>query len=105
MITVRDIEEIRKALKEEFPDAVRGSVCKSRWGKGRKTLHLSYFIGSDTVGGHMIQAKGNLLYFIEWDTNNGHEYKFAESEIKDMVCRVRKMFYGKLCKIQRIVGE
>lgn len=94
MKTVADLEEIAEELSSMFPDAVRGSVAKSRFGRGRKTLHLSYWIGSDTVGGLIIQAKGDLLYFIEWDTNTGWEYIFAESRNSKMVARMVGRFYG-----------
>ena len=103
MKTVDDIEEIREELKNIFPDAIRGSKAKTRYGKGRKMLHLCYWIGSDTVGGYMIQARKGLFYFIEWDTNSGYEYKFAESEIDKMVIRVMSMFYGEVYKIERTV--
>ena len=105
MITVSNIEEIKDELSAEFPDAVRGSVSKSRWGRGRRQLHLAYWIGSDSVGGYMITAKQNLFYFIEWNTNEGSTYLFAESTIKDMVLRVKRMFYGQQYKIDRVVGE
>lgn len=101
MKTVEDIEEIREELKEIFPDAIRGSVAKSNWYCGRKQLHLSYWIGSDTVGGYIVQAKGNLFYFIEWDTNNGVEYKFAESDKEIMINRIRKMFNNRICYIDK----
>ena len=103
MITVDDIENIRDELSDIFPDAVRGSVSKSNWGKGRKTLHLCYFIGCDTVGGYMIKGKGDLLYFIDWDTNAGPEYLFAESEVDEMIKRVKNMFRGKVFNISRTV--
>lgn len=103
MNTVDDIEEIKDSLKNIFPDAIRGSVAKSHWGKGRKQLHLCYFIGSDTVGGYIIEAKGELFYFIDWDSNMGHVCKFAESSIYDMVKRVKKMFKGKKFKIAKTV--
>ena len=105
MKTVSDIESIKDQLISVFPDAVRGSVSKSNWGKGRKMLHLHYWIGSDTVGGYIIQAKGDLFYFIEWDTNSGNNYLFAESEIVDMVNRVTAMFDNKIYRIERIVGQ
>lgn len=105
MTTVDDIEDIKDRLKKIFPDAVRGSVAKSHWGRGRKELHLCYFIASDTVGGYIIEAKGDLFYFIDWDSNMGRVCKFAESSIYDMVKRVKKMFKGQKHKIQKVVGE
>lgn len=104
MKTVADLEEIKSKLSSIFPNAVRGSVSKSRWGKGRKVLHLCYFIGSDTVGGLIIQAKGDLLYFIDWDTNKGHEYMFAESDNNDMVSRVIGMYRNEVHTIERTVN-
>ena len=103
MIYVSDIEEIKEKLSDIFPDGVRGSVAKSHWGKGRKLLHLSYYFGGDTAGGYMILGKGNLFYFIEWDTNEGHEYLFAESDIEIMVARVKIMFDGQIMTIDRPV--
>ncbi len=103
MFYVNDVEEIKSELLDIFPDAVRGSVAKSRWGNGRKLLHLCYFFGADTAGGYMIKAKGQLLYFIEWDTNVGCEYIFAESDIEVMVKRVREMFKGRTLNINRPV--
>ena len=89
--TVADLEELREGLLQLYPDAVRGSVAKSKWGNGRKQLHLSYWIASDTVGGEIIEAKGELFYYYEWDTNEGRSYKFAESEIETMVARVMSL--------------
>jgi hypothetical protein len=104
MITVSDIEEVKDQLIDIFPDAVRGSVAKSLWGNGRRQLHLYYSIQCDTVGGYIIEAKGDLYYFIDWDTNHGYEYKFAESSIKDLVLRVRSMFYDQVYRFDRVVG-
>jgi hypothetical protein len=103
MIYVSDIEEIKQQLLEIFPDAIRGSVAKSKWGNGRRLLHLSYFFGGDTAGGYAIQGKGNLYYFIEWDTNDGFVYIFAESDIDAIIARVKKMFHGQVFNIDRPV--
>ena len=97
---VSDLDEIAVELKAIFPNAIRGSVAKSSWGGGRKTLHLSYGFSSDTAFGYIIQAKGSLLYFVEWDTNRGWDYKFAESENSKMVSRIVDMFYGELHRIE-----
>jgi len=105
MKTVDDIEEIRERLTGIFPDAVRGSVAKSNWGKGRKQLHLCYFIGSDSVGGYIVQAIGELFYFIDWDTNDGYQKIFAESDIDVMVSRVLNKFKGQIFTIDKVVGE
>ena len=99
MIYVSDIEEIKHQLLDIFPDAIRGSVAKSKWGNGRRLLHLSYFFGGDTAGGYAIQGKGNLYYFIEWDTNEGSVYIFAENDIDVMIGRVKKMFCGQVLNI------
>ena len=103
MKTVSDLEYIRGELIDIFPDAVRGSVAKSRWGNGRKTLHLAYFIGADTVSGYMIIARGQLFYFVDWDTNSEMSYEFAESDNELMISRIRTLFEGKILKIDRCV--
>lgn len=92
MFKVEDLEKIKNELVDIFPDAVRGSVAKSHWGDGRKQLHLSYWVASDTVGGLIVQAVGNLLYFVEWDTNSGYIKLFAESDIDVFVARVREKY-------------
>jgi hypothetical protein len=104
MIYVSDIEDLKNELLSIFPDAIRGSVAKSHWGNGRKWLHLSYYFGGDTAGGYAIQGKGNLFYFIEWDTNEGYAYSFAESDIDAMVARVKQMFHGQILAIGRPVS-
>ena len=104
MIYVSDIEELKNELLSIFPDAIRGSVAKSHWGNGRKLLHLSYYFGGDTAGGYAIQGKGNLFYFIEWDTNEGFVSIFAESDINAMIDRVKKMFHGQVLVINRPVN-
>ena len=104
MIYVSDIEEVKEQLACIFPDAVRGSVAKSHWGKGRKLLHLCYSFGGDTVGGYMIRGKGDLFYFIDWDTNEGLVNLFAESDIEVMISRVKKMFHGQVMNIDRPVS-
>jgi hypothetical protein len=103
MIYVKDMEEIKLELSNIFPDAIRGSVAKSNWGRGRKLLHLSYYFGGDTAGGYAIQGKGDLFYFIEWDTNQGFEYMFAERDIDLMIIRVINMFGGQVLNINRRV--
>jgi hypothetical protein len=104
LTTVDLIKSIRLDLLDMFPDAVRGSVVKSRWGwRGRKHLHLAYFIGADCVGGYVIVGKGNLLYFHEWDTSGPTCARFAESDPVKFVNRVRSEI--RPAKIDRIVGE
>jgi hypothetical protein len=79
-------------------------VAKSYWGKGIRTLHLDYWTASDTVGGTKIIGRDDLFYFIEWDTNSGDEYKFAESDIDEMVARVRRISKGDVRHITRMVN-
>jgi hypothetical protein len=104
MIYVSAIEELKTSLSEIFPDAIRGSVAKSHWGKGQRLLHLSYFFSSDTAGGYAIHGKRNLFYFIEWDTNDGSVCLFAESGLDVMVERVKNMFKGQVFNIHKPVN-
>jgi len=104
MITVSDLEEVREELLEIFPDAVRGSVCKSHWGKGRKVLHLMYGFSADTAFGYKLVAKGSLYYFTPWDTNYGDEAEWAESDILNCVNRIKDQFKGQKCSIDRPVN-
>lgn len=103
MITVADIEFVRGEVSEIFPDAVRGSVSKSHWGKGRKVLHLMYGFSADTAFGYKLVARGNLLYFVAWDTNYGDEAEWAESEIKLCIDRIKTQFKGQKYNIDRPV--
>lgn len=103
MITVSDIEYIRGKLLDIFPDAVRGSVAKSRWGSGRRQLHLAYFIGADTVGGYMVEPMGELYCFNDWDTNAGKKWIFAESDIDSFIKRIRFEYGDRKYKIDRCV--
>lgn len=109
MKTVSDLEEIKNHILHIFPDAIRGSIAKpnfsSRFHRGRKVLHLCYFVASDTIGGKIIQAKGDLFYLIEWDSNNGVEYIFAESDETVFIKRILAMFEGKKYNITKMVGE
>lgn len=104
MISVSDMEYIRDNILDIFPNAVRGSVAKSLWGRGRKVLHLSYYICSDTVGGLKAIGKGDLIYFVEWDTNEGHIPKFAESDVDTFIKRVRENHAGKVQNIEKVVS-
>ena len=103
MITVSDLEEVRDELLEIFPDAVRGSVCNSHWGRGRKCLHLMYGFSADTAFGYKLVARGNLYYFTSWDTNYGDDVEWAESEFKILVSRIKEQFKGQQYKIDRPV--
>lgn len=90
LTTVSLIKSVREDLLDMFPDAIRGSEAKSRWGwRGRKHLHLAYFIGPDHVGGYVVVGKGNLLYFYEWDTSGPTFARFAESDPVKFINRVR----------------
>lgn len=104
MFKVEDLEKIKVSLSDIFPDAVRGSVIKSHWGDGRKQLHLSYWVASDTVGGLIVQAIGELLYFVEWDTNSGYRKLFAESDTDVFVARVRESYGAKKHTITQMVN-
>lgn len=102
-ITVADIEYIREELLDIFPDAVRGSVSKSRWGNGKRELHLSYFIQSDTVGGYKLLPDGNLYQLIAWDTNCGIEWKYCCQDRFEFIAWVRGYFDDQRYGIERTV--
>lgn len=104
MITVSDIEHIKGELLDIFPEAIRGSVSKSKWGKGRKMLHLAYFILSDSVAGYLVHGRGGLYYFHEWSTGGGDEYVFAESDIDKFIERIRQEYGAKGHGIDRCVN-
>lgn len=106
MITVSEIEEVRRELLEIFPEAVRGSVSKSRWGNGRKQLHLSYWIGPDAVGGWIVEPVNGMFGLVEWDTNSGKRFEFAFLDMKSFIGRVKEVFSGvDPMKIEMCVGE
>ena len=104
MIYVGDIQEVRDELLGIFPDAIRGSVSKSHWGKGIRQLHLSYWIGSDTVGGLIVEPLQGMYALVEWDTNNGREYLFCEKDQEVFIERVKRMFSGEVNSIARCVS-
>lgn len=103
MITISDIEIIREELLDIFPDAIRGSVSKSNWGKGKRELHLAYFIYSDTVGGYKIIPSLGIYTFISWDTNIGVEWMFAHHDRDEFIEWIRDKFKGEKLKIDRTV--
>jgi hypothetical protein len=105
MITISDIEHIKNELIEIFPDAVRGSVANSRWGNGKRELHLAFFIGSDTVGGYKIVPKGDLYQLIAWDTNTGIEWMYCHHDKYYFVSWVKRYFSRISLMIDRTVGE
>lgn len=59
-------------------------------------MHLSYWIGSDDVGGLKVLAKGNMFYLIEWSASSGEEYLFAERDTEDFLARILKLKGGKI---------
>lgn len=103
MITISDIEYIRGELIEIFPNAVRGSVANSNWGNGKRELHLSFFILSDTVGGYKILPKGNLYRLISWDTNIGIEWMYCHHDLHEFVEWIKDRFYGQRIGIDQTV--
>jgi hypothetical protein len=103
-IYVQDIKEISRQIKTIFPESVRGSISKSRWDRGARTLHLSYHVNSDTVGGYKIKPLKNLYCLISWDTNNGENIIFAEAEKDTFVKKIKKYFKGEIYRITKMVN-
>lgn len=104
MITISDIEYIKEELKDIFPDAVRGSISKSYWGNGKRTLHLAYFVMCDTVGGYKIVPKGGLYQFVSWDTSTGVEWMYSHHDLHEFIRWVREEFTGVTYTIDRTVN-
>lgn len=104
MITIYDIECIREELLDIFPDAVRGSVAESRWGNGKRELHLAFFIMSDTVGGYKVLPKGNLYQFISWDTNAGIEWMYCHQDRFVFIDWIKSFFHGEKMGIDKTVS-
>lgn len=102
-ITIADIESVRRELLGIFPDAIRGSEAKSRWGDGKRDLHLAYFIESDTVSGYKIVPCGNLYQLISWDTNIGIEWTYSHHDQFYFLCWVKNYFKGETFGISRTV--
>ena len=98
LITVADLQEVQSELLHIFPDSIRASEAKSMWFKGRKMLVLTCSFHTDTVYAYMVHAKGGLLYFIDYDSNSGNVYKFAESSVDCFVKRMIVKFYGEVHK-------
>jgi len=97
--TVSDIREIQSELIHIFPDSIRASESKSNWfGNKRKKLILTASLCTDTVYAYIVIAKGGMLYFIDYDSNDGYVYKFAESNVDDFIKRMIIMFYGQVHK-------
>ena len=96
--TVADLQEVQAELLHIFPDSIRASEAKSTWFKGRKVLVLTCSFHVDTVYAYIVHAKGNLLYFVDYDSNNGMVYQFAELHIDDFIKRMLVKFYGEVHK-------
>ncbi len=103
MIKIQDIEYIREDLAEIFPDAIRGSVAKSRWGSGKRELHLAYFIYSDTVGGYKVDAHHGMYRFISWDTNQGIEWMYCHHDRHEFTAWVYEQFKCRKYQVERTV--
>lgn len=99
LITVKDLEEVQSELLHIFPESIRASKAKSSWfGKGRKKIILTCSFHTDTVYAYIVHAKGNMLYFIDYDSNSGYVYQFAENNVDAFVKRMIVKFYGELYK-------
>jgi len=98
LMTVADLQEVQAELLHIFPDSIRASEAKSTWFKGRKMLVLTCSFHTDTVYAYMVHAKGGLLYFIDYDSNSGNIYRFAESNVDCFVKRMIVKFYGEVHK-------
>ena len=98
LITVADLKEVQAELLHILPDSIRASEAKSMWFKGRKVLVLTCSFYTDTVYAYIAQAKGGLLYFIDYDSNSGYVHQFAESSVDDFVKRILVKFYGEIHK-------
>ena len=97
--TVADLQEIQAELLHIFPKSIRASEADSNWfGRGYKTLVLSASLCTDTVYAYIVQAKGGMIYFIDYDSNDGYTLKFAESSVDDFIKRMLVKFYGELYK-------
>ena len=99
LITVADLQEVQAELLHIFPNSIRASEADSNWfGKGYKTLILTANLCTDTVYAYIIQAKGGMIYFIDYDSNDGYTYEFAESNVDDFIKRMIVKFYGEVHK-------
>jgi len=97
--TVADLQEIQAELLHIFPSSIRASEADSMWfGKGRKRLVLTCSFCTDTVYAYIVQIKGSMIYFVDYDSNNGYVYQFAESSVEDFIKRMLVKFYGQLYK-------
>lgn len=98
LITVADLQEVQAELLHIFPNSIRASEAKSMWFKGRKVLILTCTFVTDTVYAYVVHAKGGMIYFIDFDSNSGNDYQFAESSVDDFVKRMLVKFYGTVHK-------
>ena len=97
--TVADIQEVQAELLHIFPKSIRASESDSNWfGNGYKTLVLTASLCTDTVYAYIVQAKGDMIYFIDYDSNDGYVYKFAESSVDEFIKRMLVRFYGEVHK-------
>lgn len=97
--TVADLQEIQSELLHIFPKSIRASEAESMWfGKGRKRLVLTCTFVTDTVYAYIVQIKGSMIYFVDYDSNSGYVYKFAESSVDDFIKRMLVKFYGEVHK-------
>ena len=85
---------IRSIFRDENKEYEKQGAAEFTQSLRRKQESLKKF-----NGGYAIQGKGNLYYFIEWDTNEGSVYIFAENDIDVMIDRVKKMFCGQVFNI------
>jgi len=97
--TVSDIKEIQAELLHIFPSSIRASEADSMWfGNGVKTLVLASTFVTDTVYADIVKIKGSMIYYIDYDSNSGYMYEFAESSVDEFIKRMIVKFYGKVIK-------
>ena len=99
LITVADLQEVQAELLHIFPKSIRASEAESMWfGKSIRKLILTCSFHTDTVYAYIVHAKGGMLYFIDYDSNSGYVYQFAENSVDEFVKRMIVKFYGELYK-------
>lgn len=90
-LTVEDARMFIFQAKSIFPCATNE---KNRWHNGKKIIHLTYWVGSDTVGGLKVILRGRSALLIDWDTNSEDQVLFECKTIKEMF-RYLKKHYAK----------
>ena len=90
-LTVEDARILIFKVKSIFPCATNE---KNRWHNGKKVIHLTYWVGSDTVGGLKVILRGCRAFLIDWDTNSQDQILFECKTINGMF-RYLKKHYGK----------